>query len=699
MFGKTRLENSQAAASYMRLLKYKMERGEDISSSLEHAFEIVKHLISNERIDLIQADKFFFYGAVGYVGTDALSIGFEIEALQNYLQIINQPVLELDEEKIKNQTDLGIEYLRDEQMSLDGSWTKMIQVSSDLYGAFMIFLYEYTGILESKIVNAKAIMSDIWTRQKKNGAFAGYPGGPDDNSINVLIYMAAKMTLENENSSRMVALEKAIKRNGGSHEVRALAYPFMALFGLHPSVKYIPRKGLKTLLSLKDSLPWIRVMAYPVLYLLAKGKIHKLNKDKYPIRIFSHGKTYYPFLKKSRKNDYVGEAEFKDWLTSNMNPDGTLFDYTPTTIPALMALSQLGEDQDELFSKGIKTLESFQVKTKTGLYQSPGEASIGETYVIINALLDMGVSADDPMIVNAEKFLLSLQQEAGGFGFSKNNTHYPDSDDTSNVIYVFKRLNDIRGQVDPRLTRRIEKGLEVLLTFQNKDGGFGTWEKDPISKITKGLNFIGITPKVVLAESIVEHTARIALNLASYTENPIYEKSYNAAIKYLLKTQLADGSYPGTWFVNYLFGTSMVVTALATAPQTPKIKRAIEKALRFILKHQRADGGFSESVKSFDAKKVVYLKQSSPAQTGLILSQLLMFLKEENGTHAKLLDPFLRKGVQFLSDTQQDDGLWHDKTWSGVTFPGLEYLYYQYVQEVEPLHVLGMYEELMRTFE
>jgi len=58
------------------------------------------------------------------------------------------------------------------------------------------------------------------------------------------------------------------------------------------------------------------------------------------------------------------------------------------------------------------------------------------------------------------------------------------------------------------------------------------------------------------------------------------------------------------------------------------------------------------------------------------------------------LRPRLKSAIDFLMRTQNADGLWHDPTWTGVTFPKLEYSIYPYVQEISPVQAIGMFAKL-----
>lgn len=684
----TSYDRTLRAASLMRLIEWKQKTGtEDLSEMMNRAGEVVADLLNPE--DPLISNRFFYYGVWGYIGSEGYRHALRIEVFNRYQKIkkLWKPSHEKEwQNQLQSKVDLSLDYFRNEQKA-DGSWTKLIKVSSVMYSCHMIFMYEYMNMTEKKIDIIQRLMKYNWTNQNQTGGFSGYPGGKDELSISIMMYVAAKIAGEDINSERMLLLENYINQNGGLEKADFMALPYLALLGLNHRFDYIPVSlGVPLMLKMDSMLPWVKVLAYPIAYMIGAKKIHYMHESKIPRRIT---KKKLEDRSGAHESFEIGKEKLYSWIEKNINDDGTLFDYTPTTVPILMALSAEGPRYQALIEKGIKTLESFQEEIDGGLYQSPGEASIGETYVGMNALMDIGIKENDDMLVKAESFLYSMMQPTtGAFGFSKHNTHFPDTDDTSNSIYVLKRMAMNKGERSA--DEKFVKGLHWLIKNQNRDGGFGTWEKEAIPYTQKLVN--RFFPGIVLSESVTEHTARIVLNMALFKDKyPEVQKSYDKALKWLIKNQKEDGSYEGTWFVDYLFGTSMVLTSLATAEKSEEVKRAIEKGLAFILKHQQQDGGFSESPESFIKEESVPLKASSPAQTGLIVSQLFMFLREEKNIHKEYLKPFLKKAVKFVARKQADDGQWHDLTWTGVTFPRTEYLIYPYIQDMGAMQAMGMY--------
>ena len=577
----------------------------------------------------------------------------------------------------------------------DGSWTRLILSSSSMYNMNMIMLYEFLNRTEEKKDTIQKLMNFAWDQQNPDGGINNFPGGASNAGMSLLVYVGGKIAGLSEDSPHMLALEKYI-RDSKAVDHPGQALPYMMLFRLNTDYACANSMTEDLVMKMNADLPWIKVILFPLMHVLSTGQTHELKGDKFPSRLKIAGfcPTHLPHPLQTL-NIHLGENSFWSWMDAHMNTDGTLFDYTPSTVPALMALATGGEKYKDILETGLKTLESFQVEVPSGLYQSAGEASIGETDATLMAMLEMGATDQDPTMQKAEKFLYSRQQtETGAFGFSKHNQHFPDTDDTGNTVYVLEKLAKMRGNgvVDAQTKETLEKAVDWLVSVQYKDGGFGTWDKDILTVTDIAAERTGI----VLSESIPEHTSRIVMMLTEVKDwKPEYQTSYQRAIDFLLKRQLKDGSYEGTWFVDYLFGTAMALNALGHSPDSPAIERTLDLGINFILSHQAADGGFSESPQSFVDKKSIPLGASSPAQTGLILNQLMGMLESDNGKkYLSQVQPAVEKAVSFLLSTQQADGMWHDCTWTGVTFPKLEYLIYPTVQEVEPLGALGLSRKL-----
>ncbi|MBI4424272.1 MAG: hypothetical protein HY554_11120 [Elusimicrobia bacterium] len=580
----------------------------------------------------------------------------------------------------------AVEFFRASQEA-KGSWTAPIRTSSARYNTYLILLYEALGLAGEKRELIAALMRYIWSQQTGLGGFAGYPGGKEESSLALQVYLAAKIAGEDERSERMRRLETFIRERDLARRP-GRAKPFLMLFNLAPPPLMAP--GLfRAVLALEGKLPWVRVLVYPLLYLLASRHSIELAPEKVPHRIGLRS------LPRSKGSRVWGAERFFRWLLERFNRDGTFFDYTPTSVFALIALSTRLAHRG-LVARGLETLEGFVTRVASGAaYLSPGYLDLGETLVVLLALLDAGVSPDDPMVRRAEALLWrSRHPKTGAFGASFHNDHFPDADTTASAIYALRRLAQARGERRP--DPRLRQGIDWLLTRQNADGGFATYEKASLPWLSGWLKRLLGKKEIVLSESVIEHTARAVGTLSLFQdESPRIRAAFERGHEWLLRRQQADGSYPGTWMIDYLFGTAMAVPALGTRGDDPRSRAALERAFAFLERHQRADGGFSESPDSYAKGEVVTLPYGSPAQTGAILVPLLLFLRETGYRDWTRLEPMLSRAAGFLRGAQQEDGLWRDATWTATTFPGYEYVIYPFIQEAAPLHAVALYEQAL----
>ena len=54
------------------------------------------------------------------------------------------------------------------------------------------------------------------------------------------------------------------------------------------------------------------------------------------------------------------------------------------------------------------------------------------------------------------------------------------------------------------------------------------------------------------------------------------------------------------------------------------------------------------------------------------------------------------RGIEFLINSQREDGSWKDDYWTGTGFPKVFYLRYHLYAVYFPLLALGMYEKRLR---
>jgi squalene-hopene/tetraprenyl-beta-curcumene cyclase len=125
------------------------------------------------------------------------------------------------------------------------------------------------------------------------------------------------------------------------------------------------------------------------------------------------------------------------------------------------------------------------------------------------------------------------------------------------------------------------------------------------------------------------------------------------AIGFLRRTQRADGSWDSATAVRFTHGTSLAVRGLSAAGIPPE-DDAIAAGINWILVHQHPSGGWGESVRtSPDSIGDDFVPAPATAsQTAWALLALV--------SAGRWDDPAVRRGLDFLVQTQQHDGGWHE---------------------------------------
>src|SRR5438094_6468884 len=102
--------------------------------------------------------------------------------------------------------------------------------------------------------------------------------------------------------------------------------------------------------------------------------------------------------------------------------------------------------------------------------------------------MEANVSPADPGLQKTIRWLLENQilgggdwqiknrdAAPGGWAFEFRNDSYPDVDDTA---FVLMALQNIAFPERARLAQAIDRGLKWLISMQNKDGGWGAFDRD-----------------------------------------------------------------------------------------------------------------------------------------------------------------------------------------------------------------------------
>jgi squalene-hopene/tetraprenyl-beta-curcumene cyclase len=151
------------------------------------------------------------------------------------------------------------------------------------------------------------------------------------------------------------------------------------------------------------------------------------------------------------------------------------------------------------------------------------------------------------------------------------------------------------------------------------------------------------------------------------------------AVRWLIERQEPGGSWWGRWGVNHLYGTGAVMPALiaaGVAPSEPCVRRAVS----WLAEHQNSDGGWGEDPRSYDSPEWVGRGESTASQTAWALLALHAAGERSDA---------VSRGVQWLVETQREDGSWDEPQYTGTGFPCDYYINYHLYRLVFPVMALG----------
>ncbi len=428
----------------------------------------------------------------------------------------------------------------------------------------------------------------------------------------------------------------------------------------------------------------------------------------------------------------IAMARAERWIVRRQEADGSWGGIQPPWVYSLIALRLNGYALEHpLMRRGIEGLDRFMVEEQ-GDGESGGLLPVGEsvapagsrrleacqspvwdTALSVVALSDAGLSGEHPALVRAGEWLLGEEVcvpgdwrvrrpslRPGGWAFEFANDNYPDVDDTAEVVLALLRLRDApraRGghrlfrsidlaaetpadtkspdQNDRRLRAAIERAVSWTKGMQSRGGAWGAFDADNTRSLVRELPFLDFGE--VIDEPSADVTAHAVEMLAALGRAGDPETV--AAVRWLIERQEPGGSWFGRWGVNHLYGTGAVLPALIAAGVAPS-EPCIRRAVAWLGSHQNSDGGWGEDPRSYDHAEWVGRGESTASQTAWALLALYA-AGERSDTVAR--------GVQWLVDTQREDGGWDEPQYTGTGFPCDYYINYHLYRLVFPVMALG----------
>ncbi len=625
-------------------------------------------------------------------------------------------------ERLEKTIERGANHLLSLQAD-EGFWQGELEADTTLESDYIYYLHVLGKADPERIAK---LANYVRRRQLPDGGWSIYPGGPSELNATCKAYFALKLAGDSTDARHMEHARETIHGLGGLEHTNSYVRFYLALVGavgwelvpsIPPELMLLPTWFYFNIYEMSS---WTRGIVIPMTILstlrpdwrlperarvdeLFKAPTRKTAAFGWSEQLISWKNVFLALdrgLKLYEKSPWKpfrqrALREAKTWMLNHIERTEGLAAIYPAMMNSIFALMALGHGPDDpLTWREIKEFSRFEIEDGDTIRMQPCVSPVWDTCIAMVALQEAGLPADHPALVKAADWMLSKQvlgpgdwqiknkdAEPGGWAFEFRNDFYPDVDDTAFVLMALQRVK----YPDPRrMEGAIRRGIQWLLSMQNRDGGWAAFDRDNDQKSLCNIPFAD--HNAMIDPSTADVTARVVECLGRFgwpAEHPAMQR----AVKFLLKDQSDDGSWFGRWGVNYVYGTSGVLRALETVSLTAR--DYCQRAVIWLRTVQKADGSFGESLASYETASTKGQGPSTASQTAWGLIGLL--------AGAELSDPAIFKAVSYLAHQQKDDGSWSEPDFTGTGFPGVFYLKYHLYRNSFPVYALARYSNQSRS--
>ncbi|MBD0338921.1 MAG: squalene--hopene cyclase [Thermoleophilia bacterium] len=577
----------------------------------------------------------------------------------------------------------------------DGWWKGLLETNVSI-DAEDLLLREFLGVRNEEDTRATAAW--IRSKQREDGTWSNFHGGPAELSTTVEAYTALRLAGDPPDAEHMGRTREFVVGAGGIERTRVFTRIWLALFGLWPwsRVPVIPPE----LIFLPPSVPlnaydfacWARQTVVALTIVSHHRPVKPVGFDLDELRtgaatpvpgIFGAIDRLLHLYERLPLKPFRDRAlkRVEQWILERQEADGCWGGIQPPWVYSLIALSLCGRGVDDpALARGLAAFERYTVREDGLRWIEACQSPVWDTCLAMQALADAGLPPGHEALDRAARWLVGEEIDhrgdwairrpelaPGGWAFEFDNDWYPDIDDTAEVVLGLRR-----AEPTPDVEAAVERGVAWTLGMESRTGGWGAFDADNVRGVMRRLPFCDFgevidPPSADVTAHVVEMLAGEGLDTAR-------------GVDWLLAEQEADGSWFGRWGANYVYGTGHVLPALVKAGVPPG-HPAIRRAVAWLERVQNEDGGWGEDLRSYDDRSWAGRGASTASQTAWALWGLHA-AGEADGEAA-------RRGIQFLVRTQREDGGWDEPWYTGTGFPGAFYINYHLYRLIFPVSALG----------
>lgn len=484
------------------------------------------------------------------------------------------------------------------------------------------------------------------SQQRDHGGWELFYGDGGELSTTVEAYMALKILGVSETDSALIKAKQFILEQGGITKTRIFTKLHLALIGCYdwrgipsipPWIMLLPEGSPFTIYEMSS---WARSSTVPLLIVFDKKPVFRFNSSLNLDELYVEGRENAIF-ELPKNNDWTdifldldqifkfaelfnivplreqGLKAAEKWILERQEITGDWAGIIPAMLNSLLALKCLNYPvSDPIVQRGLEAIDNFAIETEESYRMQACVSPVWDTAWVVRALIESGIDPNNADIVKSSKWLIrqqildygdwnikNKQGKPGGWAFEFANKFYPDLDDSAVVVMA---LNQAKITDEPLKTATIIRGIDWMISMQCKAGGWAAFDID------NDQDWINAVPygdlKAMIDPNTADVTARVIEMLGELDPNSSefqlkiqsLKPSIERAISYLKQEQETDGSWFGRWGVNYIYGTSGVLSALAVINPIYKnwgytsLNPLMERGTNWLVSCQNIDGGWGK---------------------------------------------------------------------------------------------------------
>lgn len=624
----------------------------------------------------------------------------------------------------------SIERARDHLLSLqreDGHWCAELEGDSILESEYLLLLHFLGRTHETR---ARKAAEYVRRQQLPDGGWGIYPGGPAEVSASVKAYFVLKLQGDDPEAPHMRRARERILELGGIEATNTYTKTYLAIFGqvpwsacpaIPPEIILLPRWFYFDIYEMSS---WSRAIFVPLSIVWAYKPLCPVPEgtDIQELYASPGSRLKVSDVQTSGRNLALGQRSWRRlfftvdrllkmferlrllplrdkairkaeaWIRKRLEKSDGLGAIFPSIVNTVVAFRCIGHDTDDpAIAHSLAELEKLEIEDGETLHLQPCLSPVWDTAQAIASLSAAGVDRDHPALRRAAGWLLDKEVrqpgdwqvrlpevEPSGWYFEYANELYPDCDDTAEVLTALT-LVDLADADAPHAQEARHRALRWLLAMQNDDGGWAAFDKGCDKHI---LTLVPFADHNAMIDPSCEDITGRSLETLTQEGFTLQDPVMARAVKFLEDRQQEDGTWYGRWGANYIYGTWLALWGLHRAGVDLSRQR-YRRSVTWLKSCQNPDGGWGESLRSYDEPELKGVGPSTASQTSWAVLGLI--------AAGELESEAVRRGVGYLLRTQEPEGTWDDKHWTGTGFPKVFYLRYHYYDDYFPLLALAVY--------